>query len=599
VRYSVRSSTAWAAEYAHYDEPDNYQAGTPTPGFVLDGAGTPHTLYDIPFNDDPHSTRITLAKRTSQGWQETVLAEDARWGPGSALAMDVQGRAHIVTQSTEGLLRLIRWDTGAPAPLGGGRNGRVQAPMGFSVQLSTAGLKCAWQDRAENETGYRLFGATSPAGPYSPIVELGPDAVSFLEPLPPTSRAYRYVAARNAGGLAFSAMASTDQGLSDPPTAPGKPTIAVAPASTSIDWRWADSPDEDYYQIRTSSDVMLQNGIPANTLTFIDSILGPNSGRTVRVLAYKADGAFASSPSSDEIFTKANPPSGTAALLAGNRVTLAWGGNLNPAYTEYFAYLSTNDKNYTLIASTNTTGTNAQTNALAPGVKYWFRVSAKSAHKDYALARYWTHASTLSLTVPPSGTTATVRVEPSLSFDFAGPVPEGSFILQEELTDTLPSPSAPWRLVGTPQRVETDSEEGWPLTATPVGGNPGASLAASRWDEVSRTWIILSPGSASPPGIYALLGATPATPDGLRVFPNPFRPARGQTEVTIADVPAGSRVSLYTLSGDRVWEREAGSDGTVTWTGVNASGRPVASGIFLGVAEKDGNRKTFRVAVEQ
>ncbi len=83
------------------------------------------------------------------------------------------------------------------------------------------------------------------------------------------------------------------------------------------------------------------------------------------------------------------------------------------------------------------------------------------------------------------------------------------------------------------------------------------------------------------------------------VYPNPFYPNRGQGFVTIDRIPANSKVRIYTLSGDKVWDTTAGSTGVVIWKGVNKSGNLVASGIYLAVIDSSAGKKVLKIAVER
>jgi hypothetical protein len=83
------------------------------------------------------------------------------------------------------------------------------------------------------------------------------------------------------------------------------------------------------------------------------------------------------------------------------------------------------------------------------------------------------------------------------------------------------------------------------------------------------------------------------------VYPNPFYTNRGQGFVTIDRIPANSKVRIYTLSGDKVWEGSAGTTGVVIWKGVNKSGYIVASGVYLAVIDSSVGKKVVKIAVER
>ena len=67
------------------------------------------------------------------------------------------------------------------------------------------------------------------------------------------------------------------------------------------------------------------------------------------------------------------------------------------------------------------------------------------------------------------------------------------------------------------------------------------------------------------------------------VFPNPFRPGR-DADLRFSGVPRYARVQLYRPGGDLVWqaleEAEGNLNNEVRWTGVNAGGFAVGSGVY-------------------
>lgn len=605
IRYTRLTDSGWTAEYAHYDEDDWDHTGTPDPGFLLDGAGRPHALYDMHFNYDPHYARVTLAQRTDTGWAETTLAEDARWNPGAALAMDAAGVAHIVTQSHQGQLRLIRQPTGAPGPIGGGRNSRVQAPANFTLSVSSSGVLCAWEDRAQNETGYRLYGATRPEGPFTPLLDLPAGTTRSVEPPPSTPSLYRFVTARNAAGEIPSNWAVF---IATPPAVPGKPYANSADITpTSIQWRWARSAGATYYQLRTSTDGVVVERVPATTAsvqTYPIINLGVNTAHTLKVIAFNSVGAQSSSPSSVVVYTRANEPAGTVVSLVNGKAKVTWTSNGNPAGTEFTAYYSTYTQSSKVYKSIlTTTGTTATTSfKLSPGITYWFRVGARNGINGFTGTRYWVYGSTVSLSAPAAamamGAAEQPRLEPGLLFSPGGVVTEASAIYLDDMTEPLPPVPAPWKAVTAPITATID-ESAESLLAVAYDRRVQGTWTVARLSEKGESWIVQPPGAASPPGVYALWNAPAANLSALRVFPNPFRPARGQSEVTINNMKAHTRVRFYTVTGELVNEIVADSDGKALWTGVNQAGRSVASGVYLGVAESDGEKATFRLAVEQ
>lgn len=85
-------------------------------------------------------------------------------------------------------------------------------------------------------------------------------------------------------------------------------------------------------------------------------------------------------------------------------------------------------------------------------------------------------------------------------------------------------------------------------------------------------------------------------PGAARIFPNPFR-SSSDSYLTIDNVPASSRVRIFTLRGELVADVLANSSGIATWRGTNGSGRSVASGLYLVVVESGSSKKIMKLSV--
>jgi len=85
-----------------------------------------------------------------------------------------------------------------------------------------------------------------------------------------------------------------------------------------------------------------------------------------------------------------------------------------------------------------------------------------------------------------------------------------------------------------------------------------------------------------------------ASLDSIEVYPNPFVPSKGHTRVTFRNVPDGSTVRIYTISGELVKEIDRAVNTFAYWDGKNISGEDVRSGIYLFTI---GDKKSGVVAV--
>ncbi|MFI5347156.1 MAG: kelch repeat-containing protein [Elusimicrobiota bacterium] len=146
------------------------------------------------------------------------------------------------------------------------------------------------------------------------------------------------------------------------------------------------------------------------------------------------------------------------------------------------------------------------------------------------------------------------------------------------------------------------------FASTDIGSVPTSQIALERFDP-SGVCVpldtIFYPTSPRPTfrarinhfSQYQLVQIPLATSVGsARIFPNPFR-ASHDSYVTFDQMPPGTRVRVMTLRGETILDQLANSYGLINWTGTNASGRPVASGLYIVLIESGGAKKTLKLAV--
>ena len=213
-----------------------------------------------------------------------------------------------------------------------------------------------------------------------------------------------------------------------------------------------------------------------------------------------------------------------------------------------------------------------------------------------------------------------------LSFD---PLPAGSYILTAEgLRDADGAPILPaqvevdvpaarvgelllesWAVVGGQEAVLTfsealDAEAARDLSAYRLDG-PGRVASASldaddpRQLRLSVTEVLLGAtgqrvtlvvermrsvtgATLSAEGAAATLTAAALSLGDVFVYPNPHRAAEHSDGVTVGGLPAGARIEILTLAGQRVRSLvESGGDGGVTWDLRDEGGARVAPGVYL------------------
>ncbi len=135
-------------------------------------------------------------------------------------------------------------------------------------------------------------------------------------------------------------------------------------------------------------------------------------------------------------------------------------------------------------------------------------------------------------------------------------------------------------------------------------------LVISRFEDSAQKWIPLpSRVNSALRSVTAftthfskfqLMSLSPATDiQQARVFPNPLKLHRGQTEMNFTNLTAGAEIKIYTVLGERVVTLKADATGIVRWDARNESHERVASGIYVAMIEGGGGRKIVKVAVEK
>lgn len=94
-------------------------------------------------------------------------------------------------------------------------------------------------------------------------------------------------------------------------------------------------------------------------------------------------------------------------------------------------------------------------------------------------------------------------------------------------------------------------------------------------------------------------GSTGAAP-AIVAYPVPFQPALDASHrtITFANVPKGTVIKIFTVSGDLVRTLSADDDtGQTVWDVTNSRGEGVASDVYLYVAERNGTRRTGKLVI--
>ena len=69
--------------------------------------------------------------------------------------------------------------------------------------------------------------------------------------------------------------------------------------------------------------------------------------------------------------------------------------------------------------------------------------------------------------------------------------------------------------------------------------------------------------------------------------------------MTFSNLPAGTRLRIYTLTGEKVRELATNASGMAFWDGRNGAGAGVASGVYFVFASGAGSQHVFKIAVQR
>lgn len=144
-----------------------------------------------------------------------------------------------------------------------------------------------------------------------------------------------------------------------------------------------------------------------------------------------------------------------------------------------------------------------------------------------------------------------------------------------------------------------------------ISGTNTETLVVGRFEETIQKWVTLPTsvnasarsvmGTTNHFSKFQLMAMTPATNvNDVKVFPNPLRTYKGQTDMTFTNISAEAAIKIYTYAGELVKELKADATGTVRWDAKNYAGEKVSSGIYLALIEgAQASQKVIKIAVER
>ena len=366
-----------------------------------------------------------------------------------------------------------------------------------------------------------------------------------------------------------------------------------------------------------------------NSLSLPMAGLTPNTSYTVLLQAFNSFGATATVAAST--YTLAAAPTGLSmSFVSSQTLAASWATNGNPSYTQYivsYGRVGVNEATSTVVTTSSFTYLSSYASGL--------HISSSTAHFMYVQAfNQFGHitANTLTASTTTLGGFQQGSFHPQDVVDLGGLLAErlvslvvssGTFEQNYTLTivDTGTAPCGPVVPGGSTAAIriaiQPTLQPKLPLTlsigykASEAAGATAGLLSLVRYDEATGVCVPLVTqvdplhqtltAEINHMSTYQMLQQPPAPPglDAARVFPNPLFLSRGQGYFTLRQVPAGTRIKIYTLRGELVYDMTADSTGSARWNAVNGSGFGVASGVYLAILDTGSNRKVLKLAVER
>lgn len=207
-----------------------------------------------------------------------------------------------------------------------------QAPSDLVVtNVTQTEIALAWQDNSNNETGFQIERKRA-GGEFELVATVEANRVTFVDTglIPAASYTYRVRAANLEGTSAYTNQVSTTT-LPEAPAAPSNLVVTTVDRERlRLDWS-DNSNNESEFRIerRTGSQGFREIAVvPANSTSFTDTGLSPNTTYTYRVLARNLGGVSVYSNEASGSTLPDPPglaPTGlTATAVSSRQIDLAW-----------------------------------------------------------------------------------------------------------------------------------------------------------------------------------------------------------------------------------------------------------------------------------
>jgi hypothetical protein len=519
--------------------------------------------------------------------------------------------------------------------------------------ISSASINWAWGESQDNSVYYEIYDVT--LGTANPVYISSTTDSSYLQQGLSANNPYSVAvrAAKVVGGSPVYgpySYSGTIYTLAVPPDpASGNIFVNVSTGGFTANWTTNGNSTWTVYNVGISTDVTLSTSTLTKSTTLNNYMafdgLQPNTLYYVGVKATNGNDVDTARTLLGSKYTLARPPlSVTPAIVGMSGVKLVWNGNGNPAGTVFEVRASTTalDMGTSYYLSVNPY---LRVTGLLTSTSYYFDVAAVNGDTPGVVtSRTQAVPNALTLSGPEGAPQGSVggTVNPGNTTVIDGFLPDNQEVTLTVPPQTFPAPTdlaialstadmetcTPYPICANPVRtvevamysannappqqpvtftINYDSQhncQSLPNTATAdnlvlarYNATTGQCLPLETSIDLGNTRITATLNYF---GVFALVYKTAAADlSRVVVYPNPFYTNRGNGFVTINNLPASTKVHIYTLSGNKIWEGASTTTGMIIWKAVNKSGQLVASGIYLAVIDSPVGKKVVKIAVER
>lgn len=317
-------------------------------------------------------------------------------------------------------------------------------------------------------------------------------------------------------------------------------------------------------------------------------------------------------------------PTFSQVLLDG--FVVSWDNNTNSPYTVYVVQSST-DSNFSVIAtSVETTSTTLVYGNLDFNTEYYIRIKAKGVHpgneSDWTSVVSQTtlayeektldHKLSNTLSLPYSYGDIEVEIPPYTLSGVAKlhvePVknPPGAGSKAGILKPTgfaIRIYIFPYVKLNGAVKIKIPFNE----SNLPAGIDKN-KLVIARYSDDYNVWVPLKSyingsqiiGESYGFSIFQIMEFTEtSTLSDVKIYPNPYKPNTSVGKINFSNMPAGTKIYVYTIFGELVKKLQANESGYVNWDGRNDNGNEISSGVYIVLFKNNGKKIIKKLAIER